>query len=338
MNKLYLVCTFLVILFVSADTYYYDQPIKIDYPESWPSPTYDFDSNPLTKAGVDLGRKIFYDPLLSKDCTVSCANCHLSYSAFTHVDHRLSHGIGDSIGNRNSLALMNLAWNKSFMWDGSVHNLDMQALAPITDPKEMGNSLDIVIQRLKDSDYYSTEFNNIFGDEVTVPKLLKVLAQFQLTLISANSKYDQVMRGDTAFTVKEESGYKLFLKHCNHCHTEPLFTNGDFANNGLTPDPLLMDLGRYSITKDPQDSFKFRVPTLRNISYSKPYMHDGRFRSLKSVINHYTLQNVNATTIDTTLKMGIYLSKKERIDLLAFLLTLSDKEFVFNQEFAFPKG
>lgn len=314
--------------------------IDLNYPESWPKPSYNFERNPLTKEGIALGRKLFYDPLLSADSTISCSSCHLSFTAFTHVDHALSHGIGDSIGNRNSPALMNLAWSKFFMWDGAVNHLDMQALAPINDPKEMGEDIVQVIEKLQASEDYPQHFEKAFGDNrITGERLLKAIAQFQLTLVSANSKYDQVMRkkGGISFTEQEQNGYRIFQQNCASCHQEPLFTTGNFANNGLPVDPTLMDMGRMNITQDPLDSLKFKIPTLRNIEFSFPYMHDGRFKKLSQVMTHYTEGVSHSSTLAKELQNGITLSSAEKVDLIAFLLTLTDKEFLFNRDHAFPR-
>lgn len=310
-------------------------PVTLKYPESWPAPVYDFGNNPLTREGIALGRQLFYDPILSKDNSISCSSCHLSYTAFTHVDHALSHGIGDSIGTRNSPTLINLAWSKYFMWDGAVHHLDMQALAPITHPKEMGEDLTNVISKLQRSATYPKLFFEAFGDSlITGERLLKALAQFELILVSDNSIYDKVKRGERVFTEQEEKGYVIFKKYCNACHTEPLFTNGAFANNGLPADTLLNDPGRMGISQNPEDSLKFKVPTLRNIGYSFPYMHDGRFKKLREVIHHYTSGIVHSKTLEPVLQNGIALSADEKVDLTAFLLTLNDESFVFNADFA----
>jgi len=314
--------------------------IKLDYPAYWPDPVYDMAGSPLTEEGVELGRKLFYDPILSLDSTTSCANCHLSYTAFTHVDHALSHGIGDSIGTRNSMALMNLAWSKSFMWDGAVNHLDMQALAPISHPAEMGEEIGHVVEKLNQSLHYPAKFALAFGSsEITGARLLKALAQFQLTLVSANSKYDQVMRKEDgiSFTAQEEKGYQLFQTHCESCHQEPLFTNGSFENNGLPLDSTLHDGGRIKITGHPEDSLKFKVPTLRNIEFSFPYMHDGRFKKLNQVLEHYSEGIHDSPTLSPQLKNGIPLRQEDAVDLVAFLLTLTDKQFLFNPKFAFPR-
>lgn len=153
------------------------------------------------------------------------------------------------------------------------------------------------------------------------------MAQFQLTLISADARYDRVRAGLDTFNTQEQRGYELFRTHCQRCHTEPLFTNGDFERNGLPADTLLRDTGRMRITGDPADSLAFKVPTLRNIEYSRPYMHDGRFRSLSQVLAFYGQNEA----------LGITLSPEEQVDLMAFLLTLSDRKFLFNPDFGFPK-
>lgn len=314
--------------------------VSLVYPETWTKPVYDFEKNPLTKEGIALGRKLFYDPILSKDNSTSCSSCHLSFTTFTHVDHALSHGIGDSIGNRNSLALINLAWTKHFMWDGAANHLDVQSLAPINDPKELGETTRNVVEKLQQTEVYPPMFEAAFGDStVTGEHLLKALSQFQLTFVSANSKYDQVMLAEegVAFTEQETAGYQVFKANCAACHTEPLFTNGDFANNGLPVDTTLNDWGRILISQQAKDSLTFKVPTLRNIEFSKPYMHDGRFKKLSQVINHYTDGIHQSPTLAPELKEGIVISHKEKVDLLAFLLTLTDKEFMFNKDLSFPR-
>lgn len=303
-------------------------PVELIYPAGWPKPAYHFDKNPLTREGIELGRRLFYDPILSRDSTVSCANCHLSFTAFTHVDHARSHGIQDRIGRRNSLALINLAWSTAFMWDGSVNHLDVQALAPISHPAEMDHSIQQVVKKLNRSDSYRKLFQTAFGDTpVTGEHTLKALAQFELTLVSAGSKYDRVTEGLDTFTQQEQNGYRLFKINCASCHREPLFTNGGFEKNGLPADTALMDFGRMTVTGLSKDSMTFKVPTLRNIEFSYPYMHDGRFKKLREVLKHY----------DQTTTLDIALSPNEMVDLTAFLRTLTDRTFLFNPDFGFPR-
>ncbi len=307
-------------------------------PKQWPQPSYDFTNNPLTPERVALGRTLFYDPILSRDQRISCASCHSQYTAFTHVDHALSHGIDDRIGTRNAPVLINLAWQKHFMWDGAIHHLDMQSLAPISHPDEMGEQIEHVVMKLQQSSLYPGLFYAAFRDStVTGEHTLKALSQFMLTLISADSKYDQVIRGQAQFTDQEKNGYSLFKKCCASCHQEPLFANGEFRNNGLAMDGKLMDTGRMKITLDPKDSLKFKVPTLRNIEFSYPYMHDGRFKKLADVIAHYTGGIQKSPSLAKELQEPIALNSNERVDLLAFLLTLTDKQFLFDPRFAFPR-
>lgn len=313
--------------------------ISFEVPKSWPKPHYDFTKNPLSTSKIELGRVLFYDPILSKNNTISCASCHSQYTAFTHVDHSLSHGIDDRIGTRNSPTLMNLAWHSSFMWDGAINHIDMQALAPISHPDEMGEKIETVVPKLQVSKNYRSLFYKAFGDSIiTGQHTLKALSQFMLTLVSANSKYDSVMRKQTQFTVQEKNGYVLFQKNCASCHTEPLFTNLQFENNGLTLDTTLNDYGRMKITKNKNDSLKFKVPTLRNIEFSYPYMHDGRFKRLSDVLKHYTTGVQHGKTLAKQLVQPINLSSNQRVDLTAFLLTLTDKEFLFNPKYSFPKN
>jgi cytochrome c peroxidase len=339
-KKIWVIAVLTVVVCIAARQPFKLHPVQLNYPSSWPTPVYDQKTNPLTKEGVELGRKLFYDPILSNNNTISCSSCHLSFTAFTHVDHSLSHGINDSVGTRNSPVLINLAWNKSFMWDGAIHHLDVQALAPITHQAEMGSTIQSVVHKLQQTTHYPNLFYEVYGDTaITGERLLKALAQFQLTLISSNSKYDQVMRKENGigFTEQEEKGYRLFKQHCNSCHTEPLFTSGEFANNGLPVDPTLMDLGRMKVTQQSKDSLLFKIPTLRNIEFSYPYMHDGRFKSLFQVLNHYSAGIHSTPTLSLELKNKLPFSENDKVDLMAFLLTLTDKTFLFNPDFGFPR-
>lgn len=314
--------------------------IQFVVPEGWPKPVYDLSKNPITDAGFQLGRQLFYDPMLSRDTTISCASCHLQATGFAHVDHKLSHGIYGKIGTRNAPVIMNMAWSRYFMLDGGANHLDMQPLAPITNPLEMDETMERVVEKLNASPKYRRLFQSAFADSVaTGQRTLQALSQFILMLNSYNSKYDKYLRKEPGgeFTEQEQRGLAIFRQHCAACHTEPLFTNGDFANNGLPPDAALMDLGRMRITRNPTDSLKFKVPTLRNIQFTFPYMHDGRFKKLLEVLNHYTDGVQHNTTLDTRLQTPIILSHEQKIDLVAFLLTLTDRDFLFDGRFGFPR-
>lgn len=313
------------------------EELAFAYPKHFPQPSYNFENNPLDTSKIQLGRLLFFDPILSKDNSISCASCHSPYNAFAHTDHDLSHGIHDSIGRRNAPALFNLAWQNSFMWDGAINHLDMQALAPITSSIEMAESLEHVIQKINNSNFYKPRIKAAYGDTIlTGERLLKTFAQFQLTLVSSNSKYDQVRRKETQFNEQEMRGYQLFLANCNSCHQEPLFSNYSFERNYLPVDSTLNDLGKEEISSNQEDRFKFKVPSLRNLSYSYPYMHDGRFDKLSQILNHYT-DSVTQLMFKERAKKPIDLNSKEKIDLIAFLLTLNDKTFVFNPKHQFPK-
>lgn len=309
-------------------------------PTEWPKPVYNFENNILEAAKVELGRQLFYDPVLSRDSTISCASCHLQYTAFTHVDHDLSHGIEGRIGRRNSPALMNLAWSPYFMWDGAINHLDVQPLAPIHDANEMDETIEHVVAKLQRSQNYVKAFDTAWKDTlITGEHVLKSLSQFLVTLVSANSKYDQVMSGHEgiSFTSQENNGLQIFRAHCESCHAEPLFTTFEFASTGLDLDTTLNDLGRYEITGNSFDSLAFKIPTLRNIEFSKPYMHDGRFSSLNEVIAHYNQGVSETANPDSRIKPQLHLSHEDQVDLLAFLLTLTDKEFLFEPDFGFPR-
>ena len=324
---------FMMISFVLIKDNHFFNP-----PDYFPKPVYDFQQNPLDSNKIELGRTLFYDPILSDNNTISCVSCHSSFNAFAHTDHDLSHGIFDSIGNRNAPALFNLAWQKAFMWDGAINHLDMQALAPISHKSEMGSNINAVIMKLNESKEYKEAFLNAFQDStISTAEILKALSQFQLTLVSANAKYDRVKMGKEVFTEQEKNGYQLFKKDCASCHSEPLFSNYNFENNGLPIDPTINDLGRYVITENDNDKAKFKVPSLRNLSFTYPYMHDGRFMTLQEVINHYTSGIEHSETLSSQFNESVELSSNEKVDLISFLLTLNDKDFAFNKKHQFKK-
>ena len=313
-------------------------PFAIPVPEGWPKPLYRSKDNTITEERIEIGRILFYDNRLSQNNMISCASCHSSYNAFAHTDHALSHGIHDAIGNRNAPALFNLAWQPSFMWDGAIHHLDAQALAPITHPKEMNETLEHIVIKLRQDKNYRIKFMNAYGDSlITGERILKCIAQFTLTLISSDAKYDQVKKGIQQFTPQEQRGYRLYKTHCASCHTEPLFSSYTFKNNGLQPDPLLDDLGHFRITQNSADSFLFKVPSLRNLEYTYPYMHDGRFKRIRDVLDHYSGLNPDLPHLSKELKPPLNLSPDQKVELISFLLTLSDKKFVFNTDYTYPK-
>lgn len=315
----------------------FQNAIQLEIPQGWPKPQNIFANNPLTEEGFQLGRKLFYDGRLSKDGNFSCASCHQQFAAFATFDHDFSHGFNDQFTTRNAPALQNLAWVPLYHWDGGINHIEVQALSPLTAHNEMAENIDSVLQKLRADAAYKRMFKKAFGkEEINSQKMLKAIAQFVGTLVSADSKYDKMKRGEAAFNASELHGYEVFKLNCEHCHKEPLFTDNSFRNNGLAQNEFLKDSGRMRITGEPADSLKFRVPTLRNVSVTQPYMHDGRFYSLGQVIDHYAKGIQQSATLDSSLRNGIQLTKHEKYDLVLFLQTLTDSSFLKNKRFSQP--
>ncbi len=300
--------------------------------------------NPQTVEGVALGKKLFFDRILSADNTQACASCHKPQNSFTD-DTALSDGIAGVLGTRNSMPLFNLAWNygEQFFWDGSAFSLEHQALEPVTNPAELANSWETVVQRLQEHADYPALFESAFGDSnITKEQVTKAIAQFERTMISANSKFDKYLLGEASLTPQELSGLDVFMDEsrgdCFHCHgspNNPLWTDNDFHNNGL--DALITDLGLGAVTGDPAENGKFKSPSLRNLAFTAPYMHDGRFATLDEVIDHYSEGLQFSPTIDPLMKKvsegGVQLSVQDKSDLKAFLLSLSDPSFLTNPDY-----
>ena len=304
--------------------------------------------NPQTIEGIALGRKLFYEPLLSNDGTQACANCHLAEKSFSDPN-RFSTGITGEMGTRNAMPIVNLAWNfqNRFLWDGGAYSLEDQVDDPIENPIEMNNTWPNVVATLQATSEYPDLFEQAFGTTtITREFVAKAIAQFERTLISGNSRFDQYLLGDNnAITAQEINGFNVFMDEnrgdCFHCHGNefnPLWTNNAFHNNGL--DASFEDLGLGGVTGDPLDYGKFKSPTLRNLAYTAPYMHDGRFATLDEVINHYSEGLVYSNTIDPLMKNiaegGAQLTDSDKADLKAFLLSLSEPGFTTNPAFLNP--
>lgn len=305
--------------------------ITFAIPSNFPAPAYNFEDNQLTNAGFALGKKLFYDARLSADKSVSCGSCHQQFAAFANLDHKVSHGVNNCQGKRNAPPLFNLAWQKAFFWDGGVKNIETSPLNAIADACEMGTDIEAIIASLKNTAPYPELFQQAFGSsEINSQKILKSITQFTAVLVSGNSKYDKVMRKESGFTFSstELAGYNLFKEKCSSCHAEPLFTDFSYRSNGL--DLVSADEGRSHITGLYTDFGKFRVPTLRNIEYTGPYMHDGRFYSLDEVLEHYNSGVKTSSNLDDGLKNGIPLKASEKEQIKAFLKTLTDNEFIKN--------
>lgn len=314
--------------------------ITFQQPANFPTPAYRFVNNTITREKFELGRKLFYDPILSANNTIACGSCHIQTSAFTHHGHILSHGILDRVGTRNSPPIMNLAWNPSFMWDGGIGDLDLQPIAPITNHVEMDETMENVLNKLRASPQYPALFRKAYGsEEISTTTFLKALSQFMLMCVSSNSRYDSIMRHDAgkAFTADEQEGYNIYRRECAACHTEPLFTDYTFRNNGLSISAV-DDKGRYLVSGAESDKYTFRVPSLRNLAYTAPYMHDGRLLTLDAVLDHYTNQVQLTPNLDPAFTKnatpGLMLTTVEKKKLTAFLNTLNDKSFLLNKELA----
>jgi len=272
-------------------------PVSFTQPAGWPNAVYNFADNPLTEQGIALGKKLFYDGRLSKDGQFPCASCHQQDAAFGTFAHDLSHGFNNSHTLRNAPPLQNLAWYSEFHHDGGITHLDLQPLAPITNPVEMAETIDNVLNKLRADAVYRSMFAAAFGsEEINTKRMTQALSQFMLTMVSADSKYDKVMRGEATFNLPESLGYDIFKQKCASCHKEPLFTDLSYRNTGIPMDAVLQDKGRMRITQNPADSLKFRVPSLRNIMVSSYYGHDGRFFDVYQVLEHYNSGVINGPT------------------------------------------
>ncbi len=326
---------------------YMATPLPLEVPallqQRLPAPIIPAD-NLQTVEGVALGKKLFFDPILSADNSMACADCHRPANSFTDP-RQFSIGITGSPGFRNSMPLYNIAWNKfnKFNWDGSATSLEAQAFEPVRNPVEMNNTWPNVETSLQSHDQYPELFEAAFGTQ-TIDSVLvtKALAQFMRTLISGNSKFDRFLLGEATLTEAEQNGFDIFMDEqrgdCFHCHGDrnnPLWTDNSFHNNGL--DTEFDDPGLGGVTGDPQQMGLFKSPSLRNLAYTAPYMHDGRFQTLEEVIDHYSEGLVYSPTIDPLMKTvaqgGVQLSEQDKADLKAFLLALSDPEFITNPDF-----
>ncbi|MFM8772198.1 MAG: cytochrome-c peroxidase [Candidatus Kapaibacterium sp.] len=299
---------------------------RIPQPVGFPERVYRGGPCASDSAVAALGALLFEDPVLSVDSSTSCESCHQPFAAFSHIDHALSHGVEGRIGRRNVPSLQNLAWQTSFMWDGSIANLDMQSLSPITGHEEMSENLDHLLAKLTSHPAYPARFGAAFGsDSITIPRVLRALGRFVAGLVTANSRYDRAMQGKDTLADNEQRGLQLFRRHCATCHKEPLFTSNDFASNGLQPSPTEPDSGRIRITHDAQDLYRFKIPSLRNITRSHPYMHDGRFKRLRDVLAHYANPATLPDHTDPRVRAIGPLTDVERKDIIAFLITLEDR-------------
>lgn len=320
---------------------------------NFPAPNIASD-NPLTVEGVKLGRMLFYEKKLSRTASIACADCHQQEFAFTDTA-QFSLGVRGLKGGRHSMSVFNMAWNENeFFWDGRAHLLRDQALLPIQDSLEMDESLENIVNKLKGEQTYLDQFVRAFGtSEINKEKISLALEQFMNSITSVNSKYDKVERGQIQLDSIEERGKYLFFAEfnpsfpnlsgadCAHCHSTRNFENDKYLNNGLDTEAEMKDLGRMKVTQNPADKGKFKVPSLRNIALTPPYMHDGRFSTLEEVVEHYNSGLKNSSTLDATLiyplnSGGLQLSADDKKALIAFLKTLTDDKLTTDKRFSSP--
>lgn len=318
---------------------------------AFPSPALAAD-NPLTVQKVALGRMLFYEKRLSLDNSMSCASCHRQEHAFSDTS-RLSIGVHGLPGKRQAMAIFNMAWNENgFFWDGRAPLLRNQSLMPIEDSLEMAENLGNVIDKLAALPNYRNQFIRAFGtDEITAERMGLAMEAFMVSISSVNSRYDAFLKGEIQLSASEERGRWLFFQEynpffpeqsgadCAHCHSNLNFENDLYMNNGIDASEF-GDPGRALVTADPMDHGKMKVPSLRNIALTPPYMHDGRFRSLEDVLHHYNTGIQSSATLDPALAMtlpnGLLLSDQDIIDLVAFLHTLTDRDLINQEAFSNP--
>ncbi|WP_196892854.1 cytochrome-c peroxidase [Aureivirga marina] len=310
------------------------------------------EDNKLTKEGVELGRRLFYDKVLSQDNSISCASCHAQENAFSDIN-RFSLGVKNLSGKRQAMAVFNMAWNENkFFWDGRANLLREQALLPIQDHLEMNETLENVVLKLKENPDYVERFKKVFHLEITSLSISLALEQFMNSIVSNNSKYDKFLQNKATLTASEERGRILYFRsydplkpnqsfgNCVHCHEGANFENDSYMNNGLDIDVEMTDLGRGKITELASDKGLFKVTSLRNIELTPPYMHDGRFETLEEVIEHYNTGIKPSSTVNATLlslsNLGSILSDQDKKDLIAFLKILTDYDLITNPKYSNP--
>lgn len=308
------------------------------------------DENPVTVEGADLGRHLFYDSILSSDYSVSCASCHKQRFAFSD-NRQFSLGVNNALSKRNSMPLFNLAWGEAFFWDGKAASIEEQVFFPVRDHSEMNLDWKVAEKRIRENKFYRKKFRKAFGrKEIDSLLIAKAIAQFERTLISADSKFDKALRGEVFLTAEEYDGFVIMndqsMGDCLHCHitdANALGTTGKFSNNGLQKadgPSEFSDLGRFTQTGKDEDVGRFKIPSLRNIALTAPYMHDGRFQTLEEVIDFYSFE-VNASyNVDSKMTRahyrGVALTPEEKANVISFLHTLTDSSFIQNPAFQNP--
>lgn len=303
-------------------------------------------NNAVSTEGADLGRHLFYDPILSNDSTIACASCHKQEAAFSDAPKDFSIGITGTKLKRNTMPLYNLAWYTTFFWDGKASSIEDQVFHPLRAADEMGIEWNNAAERVRGSAFYRKKFKAAFGDQPIDSVLIaKAIAQFERTLLSYRSKYDRVMAGRDVFTPEEQRGYELVNDmekgDCWHCHTtreDALGTTLTYRNNGL--DTVFTDRGRITISGNAFEEGAFKIPSIRNLSFTAPYMHDGRFKTLEEVLDFYISGVKPGKLTDPKMRFahqgGARLNAREKAQIIVFLKTLDDSSFVNDPAFRNP--
>ena len=309
-----------------------DNPeISLDIPAGFPALNPSVNTNRPTRYGVELGEKLFNEKRFSADNSISCASCHSKPHAFSDVNAQAI-GIYGRVGLRNTPPIQNMAFMRFYNWDGNILQLEKQPLVPIITHEEMDSSILEIIGKINHEQDYKDLFRKAFGDEAMTPeRIYKSIAQYAYTLISASSKYDKIKRNEgPVFTESEARGYSLFQQKCAGCHSTELFTDQSFRNVGFPANPNSNEAGRARVTGAPADYMSFRVPSLRNAEYTAPYGSFGQFPTLKAVLDYFDNGVLYADNLDPILKDNnnrIPLSEQEKLDVIAFIKTLSDNHF-----------
>lgn len=329
----------------ASDSKPYRFPELLHFPEMPVS-----EENPVTIQGVELGRYLFYDSSLSSNYSMSCGSCHLQQFAFSD-SARFSKGVNGVLTRRNSMPLFNLAWNEAFFWDGKAASIEDQVFFPVRDHNEMNLDWKVAEKRINQSAFYRKKFKAAFGTHRIDSVLIsRAIAQFERTLISSNSKYDKALSGEVHLSKDEYDGFVLMndqsMANCLHCHTadaNALGTTGKFSNNGIEKafsKEQYSDLGRYEQTRNEKDVGHFKIPSLRNIAVTAPYMHDGRFETLEEVLDFYSEGVQVSYMIDSKMTTahqgGVHLTEEEKRKIICFLQTLTDSTFLANPNHGNP--
>ena len=350
MRALFFIVSILIVAYVVMSSFRTERELTpFAYPDLYLFPEINDEVNSITEEGVELGRYLFYDKRLSADGSISCGSCHKQHLAFAD-DKAFSIGVNGDTLLRNTPPLYNLAWYDRLFWDGKSADIESQVHHPLRSKEEMNMDWKLIVKRLRSDAFYRRQFRRIYGKNIDSSLVVRAIGEFERSLISANSKYDQALKGERYFSKDEYDGFVLMNDqnkgNCLHCHTtdgNALGTTGGFSNNGLTFAQNISDFrdtGLGGVTQKKEDYGKFKIPSLRNIELTAPYMHDGRFKTLEEVLHFYANDVKNSPTLDSKMgphdELAIHLTEEEQRKIIAFLKTLTDSSFIHDPRFSDP--